>query len=188
MEAFDDVGFEHPFLWEISWLAGENITTGYADGTCPPAAPVSRAAMAAYLHRFAGSPAFSAPTVATFADVPTDHPFFIEVEWLADENITTGYANGTYRPAAPVSRAAMAAYLYRFAGSPPATPEPTFADVDETHPFFAEIGWAAEEGIVQGSYVEQAGFFGLVYRPAAATSRQAMAAFLYRFADLGLAP
>jgi len=46
--------------------------------------------------------------------VRTDHPFFLEVEWLSSTGITTGYDDGTFRPGAPVSRQSAAAFLYRF--------------------------------------------------------------------------
>jgi hypothetical protein len=180
---YSDVSFGHRFLWEISWLAGAEVTTGYVDGTFRPAAPVSRAAMAAYLYRFAGSPAAPGPGPQPFSDVGAGHPFAAEISWLASEGIASGYVDGTFRPAAPVSRAAMAAYLYRFAGSPGEVAAPYFQDVRSTHPFAGEIGWAASIGLVQGSYLPSG---DLVYRPAAATSRQAMASFLYRFQDLGL--
>ena len=48
-----------------------------------------------------------------FSDVPSDHPFRSEIDWLVDTGISTGYADGTFRPEAPVSRQAMAAFLQR---------------------------------------------------------------------------
>jgi hypothetical protein len=49
----------------------------------------------------------------TFSDVNASHPFYDEIEWLADTGITSGYPDGTFRPGAPVTRQAMAAYLER---------------------------------------------------------------------------
>jgi hypothetical protein len=69
--------------------------------------------MSAFLYRAAGEPAFDPPGTATFADVSPSHPFFAEVEWMADEGISTGYADGTYRPNTNVSRSAMSAFLHR---------------------------------------------------------------------------
>ena len=45
--------------------------------------------------------------------MPPSHTFYDEIEWLADSGITTGYPDGTFRPGAPVTRQAMAAYLER---------------------------------------------------------------------------
>lgn len=53
-----------------------------------------------------------------FTDVSPSHPFYDEVQWLAHRGITTGWeeADGTrtYQPAEPTSRAAMAAFFYRY--------------------------------------------------------------------------
>ncbi|OWY59530.1 hypothetical protein B7486_74080, partial [cyanobacterium TDX16] len=89
---FPDVPPSHPFHPEITWAAGEGIVQGYDDGTFRPSAAVTRQAMAAFLHRFAGAPA-STPTSPTFTDVSLGHPFSAEVEWLAGEGIAEGYAD-----------------------------------------------------------------------------------------------
>jgi hypothetical protein len=41
--------------------------------------------------------------------------FFDEVEWLAEQEITGGFPDGTFRPANVVSRGSMAAFLHRAA-------------------------------------------------------------------------
>ena len=112
---FSDVPVGAPFRLEIEWLASTGITTGWPDGTFHPSAPVERQAMAAFLYRFAGSPAFTPPSTASFSDVSSSHPFFLEIEWLASTGITTGYPDHTFHPSAPVERQAMAAFLYRLA-------------------------------------------------------------------------
>jgi hypothetical protein len=114
--SFADVPANHPFREAIGWLAASGVTTGYGDGTFRPAAPVSRQAMAAFLHRLTGASAPGDPP--SFRDVPPSHPFRIEVGWLASSGVTTGYDDGTFRPAAPVSRQAMAAFLHRLASNP----------------------------------------------------------------------
>ena len=57
-----------------------------------------------------------APASASFWDVPPSHTFFREIEALASSGITTGYADGSYRPNNPVTRQAMAAFLSRALG------------------------------------------------------------------------
>lgn len=182
-EPFSDVPLAHAFAWEIATIASEGIAQGYDDGTFRPSRPVSRAAMAAYLYRMAGSPTPTPPATPTFRDVGSAHPFSTEIEWLAAEGITTGFADGRFRPAASVSRAATAAYLHRLAGRPHTDPFPPFDDVGPSHPFAAPIAWAAEQGIMYGSYAPDG---SVRFRPAAPTSRQAMAAFLSRYLARGL--
>ena len=75
---------------------------------------------------------FAAPRAraATFVDVPSGAPFHDDIEWAAAQGITTGWSDRTYRPTLPIERGAMAAYLYRLAGSPAFVPAtPTHGDV-----------------------------------------------------------
>jgi len=141
---------------------------------------------------FAGTAPFgdssSAPVLATydptFVDVAPDAPFFSDITWLRQTGISTGSTNAdgtiSFRPVSPVSRQAMAAFLYRFAGSPPyvAPQVSPFSDVQTDSPFYSEIAWLAETGISTGTDL---GGGVTVFRPTDPVSRQAMAAFLYRF-------
>ena len=52
---FSDVPSDHPFSWDIYWLAQTGVTTGYEDGTFRPLAPVSRQAMVTRGRRACGS-------------------------------------------------------------------------------------------------------------------------------------
>jgi hypothetical protein len=52
-----------------------------------------------------------APAIATFSDVPTNHPYFRFIEALADARITGGCGNGRFCPADPVTRGEMAVFL-----------------------------------------------------------------------------
>ncbi len=100
------------FFDAISWLAGEGIAKGYADGTFRPSASVTRQAAAAFLWGVADSPE-PAEDAPRFSDVPETHVFFDAISWLADEGITTGYQDGTFRPSTVLNRQAMAAFLFR---------------------------------------------------------------------------
>jgi Tol biopolymer transport system component len=174
---FTDVDQDHPFWGDVEWMSGEGTTTGYADGTYRAAAPVSRAAMSAFLYRIAGAPPFADPAFPSFTDVNAGHPFFTEVEWMSHAGISTGYADQTYRPDAPVTRGAMSAFLYRLEAPGYGTPDTAhFHDVPTDHPFFAEVEWMGDMGITTG-YADG------TFRPGAAVTRQAMSAFLHRLVD-----
>jgi hypothetical protein len=110
-----------------------------------------------------------------FPDVAPSFQFFEQISWMVHEELTTGYDDGTFRPAATLTRQAVAAFLYRYAGEPPFAPpaDPTFSDVGTAHAFFHEIEWAVDEGLV-------AGFSDGTFKPAGVITRQAVAAFLYR--------
>lgn len=172
---FPDVGSGHAFCADIDWLASASITGGFNDGTYRPASPITRSSMAAFLYRYAGSPEFTPPAVPTFADVPTSHTFYDEVEWAVAEGLAGGFDDGTFRPGASITRGSMAAFLFRLddpAFTDPATP--TFDDVANSHPFFTEIEWLAETEVTTG-------FPDGTYRPGAPVTRGSFAAFLHRF-------
>ena len=174
---FTDVPTDHVFYNEIAWLANRGITTGWSDGTFRPYEPVKRDQMAAFFYRMAGSPQYTPPTVSPFADVPTDYVFYKEIAWMAEQGITTGWPDGTFRPADPVNRDQMAAFFYRMAGSPEYTvpANSPFKDLSASeHVFYKEIAWMAEQGITTG-------WPDGTFRPYDPVNRDQMAAFIYRF-------
>lgn len=173
--SFTDVGPGTRFSPEIGWASTTGIAQGFADGAFRPLEPVRRDAMAAFLYRLAGSPAvpFDAPV---FADVPADSEFFDEIRWLASTGITTGFPDGGFHPLEPVNRDAMAAFLHRFNGSPqlPGVSQ-IFSDVPITSQFAEEIKWLAQTQITTG-------YPNGTFRPTSSVNRDAMTAFLARYA------
>lgn len=175
---FCDVLGGHAFGEEISWLAGEGITTGYEDGTFRPRTKISREAMATFLYRYAGSPKFSSPEDSPFNDVPTNAKFYTEISWLVDQGITEGYHDGSFRPQSKISREAMAAFLYRYESPKDySAGESKFEDVPADHTFGTEIAWLADRGITTG-------YDDGMFQPRNKISREATAAFLYRLDQL----
>lgn len=176
-QSFPDVSVNHPFFEEVCWMQQIGITTGYIDGTFRPGDEITRQSMAAFTFRISGSPLIPFADSTTFPDAPPGFVFHQDIEWMADEDITRGYDDGTFRPAAPVTRQAMSAFIYRLAGEPSFLPgSPSFPDVSAAHPFFHEIEWLAQTGITQG-------YEDGTFRPEIPISRQAMSAFLARLAQ-----
>ena len=177
-QRLSDIPASRQFSKEINWAAEAGITTGYKDGTFRPGISANRDAIAAFFYRAAGSPEFTAPATPSFSDVPTTHPFYKEIEWMKAEGITTGYKDGTFRPGTAVNRDAIAAFFYRAAGSPtysaPATTR--FSDVATDRQFYKEISWMASNAITTG-------FTDGTFRPGTAVNRDAIAAFIYRYAN-----
>jgi hypothetical protein len=184
LDGITDVPETSDFCDDITWLLAEDIASGYDDDTFRPGNDVTRQAMAAFLMRDAerlvpGSTSGNWSSSDTFDDVPSDHPFHDEIEWLASTGITNGFSDGTFRPENDINRMSMAAMLKRFteylypgstAGNWSASP---FSDVPPSKPFHDEITWLASTGITNG-YPDG------TFHPDDDVSRQAMAAFLYR--------
>lgn len=177
------------FYRHITWLANAGITKGWNVGggkyEFRPKQEITREAMAAFMYRYAGSPAVKLPAKSPFKDVtPSNTNFYKEIIWLNQQGISTGWhmPGGTneFRPKDEITRDAMAAFMYRFAGRPSTKVPSTspFSDVTPTTQFYKEITWLANTGISTG-WTQPKG--KPQYRPYDEISREAMAAFLYRF-------
>ncbi|MDR6505119.1 S8 family serine peptidase [Arthrobacter oryzae] len=120
-----------------------------------------------------------------FRDITDGSAFALEINWLATEEITQGWAEPdgkrTFRSAEPVNRDQMAAFLYRLAGNPDFVPPAVspFADIPTNHAFYREISWLAAKHISTG-WKEEDGT--RTFRPGATVNRDQMAAFIYRHA------
>ncbi|QNO37055.1 S-layer homology domain-containing protein [Protaetiibacter sp. SSC-01] len=179
---FADVDPSNGFYEEIEWLYRAGITRGTVgtDGVrrFDPAQNVSRGAMAAFLYRAAGEPAFTPPATPSFIDVPKSYQFYKEIEWMKAQGIAMGTRAGAvtyYKPYDDVIRRDMAAFIYRAQGSPAfdAPTTPPFTDIPVWSTYAREIAWMKAEGITRGNADGSFAAEAPVYRAA-------MAAFLYR--------
>ena len=111
--SFKDMTGNADFDTAISWASEKGITTGYSDNTFRPWATCNRAAIVTFLWRYAGKPA---PTVtASFKDLTGNSDFDTAISWAAENNITTGYTDNTFRPWNQCLRLAIVSFLYRYA-------------------------------------------------------------------------
>jgi len=181
----------------VRFLDGATVlgTADLVGGSATLALPVSAgAALPAgdrhYTAGYLGTSAF-APSVSTasdvtvyFKDLPPGKPFAQDALALAKSGVTTGFADGSFRPGATVDRQTAAAFLYRSsadAHSGAVCGSTThFTDVAPTDAFCAEVEWAAAKGITTG-YADG------TFRRGTAISREATAAFLYRATHPGAA-
>lgn len=154
-------------------LASIATVAGFA-ATAAPAGAAPTTAAAAPAARTAG---------VTFSDISTT-PFKAQINWSADQEISTGWQVGStyqYRPYEPVRRDQMVTFLYRLVGRPTSTPPTTsnFTDVPPGTVFYREINWAYDWGISAGVTGPNA----TVFEPTAVMTRSEMASFLYQLAD-----
>lgn len=88
---------------------------GYDDGTFRPDADMSRAEAAAIFARLiAEAKGESVSGKATFSDVSTKDWFYGYVGYLEKYDIIKGYADGTFKPDAPVTRAEFVTMAVRY--------------------------------------------------------------------------
>ena len=106
---FSDVPSSNKNSGYIQSAAEAGIINGYDGGLFKPTTQVTRGHMAAFIARAFDLPAGS----KTFTDVPSNHTAFDAVKQLAAANITTGYADGTFKPQNNLTRAHISAFLAR---------------------------------------------------------------------------
>lgn len=113
----------------------------------------------------------------SFIDVPKSHTFHSDIVWMADSGYATGWPDGTFRPQESVTREAFIRFIYRMAGEPAvALPAASpFDDVEPDAPYYTAIVWAHKKGLAKG-------YSDGTFRPQESIQRDAVAAFLYRYA------
>lgn len=178
---FRDVPSAAQFYVEITRLAGAGVVRGYGDGTFRPATVVDRGTLAVMFYRYT-HPGAADPSCKggkrLFMDVRSSSAQCGAVEWLAKARITTGFADGTFRPADPVTRGPLSAMMVRLLN--PGLPDPScrgtqrsFADVAKTTQFCGSIEVLADLGVTTG-------YQNRTFRPAGVVRRDALAAFVVR--------
>lgn len=117
-----DAVAEHAFTdltgeWQsapVAWAVGAEVTTGTSPTTFHPNRTATRAEVAAFLWRAAGRPHGPA---SPFADVTREWQI-PAIDWLAHEGITTGRAPTIFDPDAPVTRAELVTFVWRWLDEP----------------------------------------------------------------------
>ncbi|GJM36723.1 MAG: hypothetical protein DHS20C19_00900 [Acidimicrobiales bacterium] len=113
---FSDVPNGRFYTKAVDWLKAEGITTGVGGNRFAPDDQVTRGQMATFLWRLEGEPGGS--PAAGFNDVNAGAFYAKAVDWLLHRGITTGVGGNRFAPNDPVTRAQMATFLWRLAGSP----------------------------------------------------------------------
>ncbi len=94
---------------------------------------------------------FALPAEPTFPDVPSDFWAYYEIEFMAYRGIISGYADGLFRPADPVTRSQFTKMLVNSLGFPLNTKyKGYFTDVPQDHWAWQYIETAYEMGIIRG--------------------------------------
>ena len=116
--------------------------------------------------------------VAGFGDIHADRYYATAVQWMVDNNITTGTAESCFSPDDPVTRGQVATFLWRMEGEPESPPH-EFEDVVAAYQH-APVSWMAGSGFAVGTTPA-------TFSPDDAVTRGEFAAMLHRVAGRPLA-
>lgn len=118
---------QHPFRdvpdgsWAdaaLDWADEQGIVDGFPDGRFHPRQSVNRGQLSAWLWHLAGSPP---PNGAPqFSDVPASAWYADGLAWLAEHDVVTAFANGSFRPREAAKRSQLASWLFALAPLVPA--------------------------------------------------------------------
>lgn len=114
---FKDVRSTEGCYKAVLWASEKGIAAGYSDGTFHPHDVCKREHVMTFLWRYAGKPAPGSDK-SSFKDVKAGKYYYKAVLWAVENGITTGYSDGTFRPAADCLREHIATFIYRFANLP----------------------------------------------------------------------
>ena len=110
---YRDVPKNSPYCASIAWLKSAGVAP--AGTEFHPTSAMTRASMAAYLHKLgAERPAAPACTRKPAPDVAISSPYCASIASMVREGIAALYADGTFRPTGKVTRRATAIFLHRW--------------------------------------------------------------------------
>ncbi|HRO30637.1 MULTISPECIES: S-layer homology domain-containing protein [Micrococcaceae] len=161
------------FYQAISWMACEKISVGYADNTFRKNKAVTRGEVAAFLYRQV-TPSHPKSTARYFTDVNPGGANYQAITWFAQDGISVGYQDRTFRPNQPVTRGELAAFLHRLADEP-AAGGASFRDMRPGAAFSVASAWLRTRGITSG-------YGDGTFRPGNDITRAETASFLYEAA------
>ncbi|WP_409967396.1 S-layer homology domain-containing protein [Bengtsoniella intestinalis] len=168
---FTDVDVNAYYYDAVLWAVDNGITAGYADDTFRPTDSCTRAQAVTFLWRAAGEP--EATIDNPFSDLDETAYYYNAVLWAVENDITTGYEDGTFRPNTTCNRGAIVTFLYRASGEPTASGT-AMSDVAVDSYCYDAVLWAVSEGITTG-------YSDGTFQPNTVCNRGAIVTFLYRY-------
>ena len=125
---------------------------GYADGTVRPNGKITRAEVATIFFRLLDDDTRAKywSSENNFSDVSADKWYNNAVSTLSRMGVIGGYADGTFRPDAPISRAEFAKIAVSFTQNNGSTTYNYFTDVKTTDWFAPYVTAAKDAGLIEG--------------------------------------
>lgn len=152
---FTDVDTAKWYHLSVDYVLTHKMMNGVSSRVFAPNANLTRGMLVQILYNLEGKPK---GTAANFSDVQADAWYAEAVGWAASNKVVTGYADGTFRPNAAVTREQAAAILYRYAqskGIDVSVGENTnilsYVDVQQASEYaIPALQWAVGAGVLNG--------------------------------------
>lgn len=89
-------------------------------------------------------------SASPFTDVPADVWYIEAINYCRQHGIMSGTSATTFAPENPLTRAMLAAVLYRMTGSPVVSAPPAFTDTTAGAWYSDAVSWAAQNNVISG--------------------------------------
>ncbi|MFS0724829.1 S-layer homology domain-containing protein [Paenibacillus sp. 1P07SE] len=159
----------------LKW-AGFGLVKGQSADRFNPNASITRAELAALINNVTE---VEGEAAISFTDVAPGTWYYIEVSKAVEAGYMQGYADGTFKPTAPITRQELAVLITRLLGMDEQEPDASYADVANA-PAWSKgaIGAVIQAGIMSGTAPGR-------FAPLASTTRAEAVVTLDRIAEMG---
>ena len=176
---FLDVSRTDWFYYDVRYVCENGLMNGTSRNRFSPYGTATRGMLVTILYRMENEPRCFGS--AAFSDVKPGAYYEKAVVWASQNNIVSGYTDGTFRPDAPVTREQLASILYRYtryrgqdvsaAGTTSLT---GYGDAQAVSNYaLPAMRWACGMGILQGANGK--------LNPSGLATRAQLAAMLHRY-------
>ena len=178
---FKDVDTGKWYHVSIDYVLTHSMMNGVSGTSFAPNSNLTRGMLVQILFNLEGKPQSAS---ASFSDVKADAWYAKAVGWAAANKVVTGYADGTFRPNAAVTREQAAAILYRYAQSKGIdvnvgedTNILSYADALQASEYaIPALQWAVGAGVLNGKS-------GNLLAPTGTATRAEIAAIMQRWCE-----
>ena len=176
---FLDVSRVDWFYYDVRYVCENGLMNGTSRNRFSPYGTATRGMLVTILYRMENEPRCFGS--AAFSDVKPGAYYEKAVVWASQNNIVSGYTDGTFRPDAPVTREQLASILYRYTlyrGQDVSAGETTsftgYGDAQAVSNYaLPAMRWACGTGFLQGANGK--------LNPSGLATRAQLAAMLHRY-------
>ena len=147
---FADVAQDYWAYQDILACASEGLLSGDQSLSFRPGEALTRAELVKALYHMAGCPAVI-QSMPAFTDVKSGD-YISALTWAVGNKLVSGYADNTFRPDAPITRAELTKIAAGFFSDPrvAATYDGRFSDVQGAEWYISYLMTAIKEGLIEG--------------------------------------
>ena len=176
---FLDVSRTDWFYYDVRYVCENGLMNGTSRNRFSPYGTATRGMLVTILYRMENEPRCFGS--AAFSDVKPGAYYEKAVVWASQNNIVSGYTDGTFRPDAPVTREQLASILYRYTlyrgqdvSAAGTTSFTGYGDAQTVSNYaLPAMRWACGMGILQGANGK--------LNPSGLATRAQLAAMLHRY-------